>query len=916
MHYGARSMTEKKFMLLLIVILIADLATAIEINTESSYVGRIVGINTQDLIAQLTPEPLNPKALHVRNTDQLGKQNCNFLANSISSSGSCTTDDTDSEDPVIDLDTQIQKLNNNDLFVFNLEPYGSRNQVIKYSDPQSNKLYSLIDLAALANTLTPKQPILLVNAQNSGLYLPKTDSMVPSLGLNSILIAPISLADQRFVKSFICNFNPGRTVGDSFMSARNSYYENSKTSGAGLVLQSYELYGNPLRLLDFRYIDENAISRVCGKEFMYTVNYDSSPTIQSYSPEEEILIPITVEYGVNIDYNGVIPSGSYSLIDVTGSYLKKADFELALPYIPWKLEFPFRTNIMAISEPYLGDGISLFIHNLPAFQDLNLVNRTCSANKQNASVNSNVLFTSDAVILNTEIFPVGVEDCENGKIRLFNKIFFNITYVPNSPVLIKDIKTRENYLPNVESVIEINLQKMILAQSQGTINVYADDLLVGAKNVSINSETNLFNVTFRTLPIDGTQKLKIEYVFNNKTTARKSLDIQVATIQKELVSICDKNNIDFKIALNNFLPRKLNTTINAFVFQGESIIKNKTYSITIGPGKQVFYGTFGDLIQTDKYYNVLVELVSDGVSYSLSDVCRLNSPPVIKSINNIELLKGQVVEIILNVSDPDFDTVFVSSNNSNVRVLNDSVLYIDSNNFATDKIETVLLNASDGVSESFFTFNVTVYSNSPPLPVFIGSGNYTVGDNITIVINGFDSDSNYLDFELSKNNFKEISCNINNTCKYGVCAFNESGDSGYCTIQNGRVYMWETKNEEPGEYSYDVNLSDEYNTNSSSIKIRLAPAPKCVENKVCGSWTSCNESQGRQRICLDKNFCNPSTLMRYESQTCGNDFQITVFSDNTVQKTLTSSGVFYLRIPKYVTILNSSITLKGDVRLR
>jgi len=405
--------------LCILIILLAGSASAISSNYETTYVSRIVGDTTTEMKQQISNKDMDfdfatyysgsgTGALQKQKLDIIRTQ---FIPKYKSITNSWRTANVQS----------TLKINPGDHYLI-LESGTSKNTMEK------SQYFTPDEITEWLDYLDDDDSLIIFDSAYSGLYLTDMKSFAGTLSPHATYIAPASYSSPYFVKALLCNMGKYDTIGEVFRQARNNYYWNTKNQleYIGLTLLSYSLFGMPT---------SNAIidKYDTAQRNMYCKDFDEKFDTQGFGTGNmQITSTSSGVYTKNFEFNitsyNVRSYDNFSIIETDKTENRYYPDELVLPVRALTVEFPLKTIVQNFSYS-LEDPVELTAENLSMWNGLELVERECYRNATNASVEFSHVFTNEEELVMVIINPAEVTDCNNGKIKLYRTVKYQIDYV-------------------------------------------------------------------------------------------------------------------------------------------------------------------------------------------------------------------------------------------------------------------------------------------------------------------------------------------------------------------------------------------------------------------------------------------------------------------------------------------------------
>lgn len=493
-------MNNKLIIGICMVLLFIAPAYAMTKTYESTSVSRIVGDNPDDLIAQLNRDDLNLRHATSYVNDrwyQLGMEDANKI---IREEFPGTYSVSEGDININEVNNNVNNFINSELFVFAPEYNG----IMNYEGLTPSQISSW------ENSFKNNDPLFIFDAKYGGLYLPNKESFVGKLSKYSTIIAPLSYSSKEMVKAIICNLKEDGGIGDSFRQARNNYYWGTEAEEPiGLTMLSYELYGDPTLKVYIPKYQQSVIDKYCENyNKNYTKNSEIARTLLAGSNNN-----LRVEYEMDIDFFETDKIEGYDIINFADAIQKTDNFELVLPEIIHKTEYPLKTIVTGFGASF-EDPVELSL-NLAEWQE-GFVEKNCYEENKSEYASFAQSFTRDKEIVLAYINPVEIINCESGNVKLYTKVKYWIDYNPYSNILIKSVKADEEVQPNSSVKLKTELENIDTNQENGVLKIKDGESVLKEEAVSLNGgESKSVDVEFSAPEYDGTKILIVVYEDND-----------------------------------------------------------------------------------------------------------------------------------------------------------------------------------------------------------------------------------------------------------------------------------------------------------------------------------------------------------------------------------------------------------------
>ena len=475
---------------------------------ESTSIARMVGDNPDDLIAQLDRGSLNLVHATSYVNDkwyQIGLQDVNNIIkeefpNNKIKEGNINWNDVNRD---------VNSFSKNELFVLSPD----------YNDVMN---YEGLTPGSVSWNFRDKEPLWIFDSKYAGLYLPKKDSFVGKLSRYSTVIAPLSYSSKEMVKAVVCNLKNGNSIGDSFRQARNNYYWGTEANEPiGLTMLSYELYGDPNSMVYLPNYKQSIIDKYCDN---YNEEYKKNSEVKR-TMLAGVNNNIGVNYEVDLKNYNIEKIENYDLLTFENAIQKNDNYELVLPQIIHKTEYPSKTIIRGFGASF-EDPVELII-NLPEWQE-GFVEKNCYEESKDKYASFAQSFTRDKEVVLAYINPVEVVNCSTGRVKLYKTIKYWIDYSSYSNVLIKEVKTSETAQPNSSVKLNTKLENIGSNPESGILKIKDGESVLKEENVVLNSgESKDFDIEFNAPEYDGTKVMSVVYESNGLVLTQSDFSIQI-----------------------------------------------------------------------------------------------------------------------------------------------------------------------------------------------------------------------------------------------------------------------------------------------------------------------------------------------------------------------------------------------------
>jgi len=705
-------------------------------------------------------------------------------------------------------------------------------------------------------------PLEILNHYLGGLYLPERGINEGYLPINTkadtIVIGPTSTRSDNFIKALLCNIalysTTNEDIGIAFRMARNRYYWGTSAENyeaIGLVLLSYTLYGSPLvktktpyTLDDFEneyrqpmmtpyYLSMRQFLQYefCGPYMTELKTQSGIETLNrvTYKNEFSIQGTLTNIYTKEItyeieDYN-IVQEGNFSLLYIVNTNQRRGYDELVTPQTVIPTEFPLRTAITNISLLYLEDPVDITISKIPMWQN-EFVERTCYENTQETGIEYTHSFTEDSEVVLVTINPVEVLNCETGQLRLYKTIKYKIDYLPYSPILFEYVNYPDDALPEQQVTVFAGLRNIKTEPQSGTLIIRnSADEIVSQKDITLNTETDEFALKLTTPKEEGIENYKIEFVQDNDVKTYVEFPIRIHLLDARLIiPELVSDNVIVQLELYNRRSSTLDVQIKHYLKKGDNILQSDSLVKTLSPGWNVVEIPYSNLKREDQSYDVIVDLLYEGRTQTLSGSVVTNHAPVLEYIADITVEEGKKVTIEPEASDLDHDYLTYTISDP---VGNDGLWYPgydEAGNY------TITVSVSDGLLQDSQTLNIEMndaYDSQEVIFRDCGYGVYRGDAEIA-------TDSDFDDI-LESWTFLQFS-ELNNHFAFKTI---EGWPVGTCGYYNDYVCVDDSNVDDPDWYSGRDKFPDPVFTQGGDCDTGSLPNALYKNHEVCEGSIAC-----------------------------------------------------------------------------
>ncbi|MBI2576240.1 cadherin repeat domain-containing protein [Candidatus Woesearchaeota archaeon] len=569
---------------------------------------------------------------------------------------------------------------------------------------------------------TSNKPVILFDSDFAGIHLPSFTSFVTKLSGKSHFIAPTAFPDKEFTKAFVCSLRSKKDLGTIYRNARNNYYWSSATP-SGLTLLSYELYGDPTVNVSIPGKNPEDWEPFC-EGFLK----DYSSQIQGKPQKGAKLFSLNsgknetpfLNVGFRLDNYTIEQDGNLTLLLVNNTQLAFQADELVLPYLTRVEEFPLKTIILNVSGK-LSDPVAVSLPSLPSWQG-QLVNRTCFIDNTSASLSFFPTQGEDRQYIPVRVNPVEVVNCTEGAFRLWRQVNYSISYLPFSPVLIRDVAHPIVMFPGALVNVSISLEKVTLEDEvNGSLVIQKDNFTVSEKEIRINASKIGFNLSFFADAVEQIASYDLLFIQGNDTMTSTSFEIPVVLLEGALFT----KNLSTPVAnvsleLVNLGNSSMNASVTDYLIKGGFLISNSTLEKNLSVGVTEFNYSYSGLTRENQSYDLIVDIIYAGRKKTLTASIVANHPPILGFLPDISIRENENISITPIAEDADGDAL---SFTISAPMGDDGfwpTTYDNAGNY------TINVTASDGLLTDSQTFVINVKDIVPPA-VFTGSIAYPNG---------------------------------------------------------------------------------------------------------------------------------------------------------------------------------------------
>ena len=511
--------------LCILIILLAGSASAISSNYETTYVSRIVGNTPTEMKQQISNKDMDfDHATYYAksDTDSLTSQKQKIIKTQFAPNKYSFLGNSWRKDNV----KYTLKNNPGDHYLI-FEPSTQKNTMEK------SQYFTPDEITEWLNYLEDDDSLIIFDSAYSGLYLTDMKSFAGTLSPHATYIAPASYSSPYFVKALLCNMGKYDTIGEVFRQARNNYYWNTKNQleYIGLTLLSYSLFGMPTSNARIDKYDT-------AQRNMYCKDFDEKFSTQGFGTGGmQITSTSTGIYTKNFEFNisdhTVSNYDNFSIIETDKTENRYYPDELVLPVRALTVEFPLKTVVQNFSYS-LENPVELSAENLPMWNGLELVERECYRNAKNASVEFSHAFTDEEELVTVVINPAEVTDCNNGNVKLYRTVKYQIDYVPYSPIIINSVDYPEEILPGERFNATIYIENIQDAPVDGEFQIRQCQELVS--KTPARTTRSSFDLEITAPSEDGVYDYRAEFIYENSSKVYSDFSIAINILDAELIT--------------------------------------------------------------------------------------------------------------------------------------------------------------------------------------------------------------------------------------------------------------------------------------------------------------------------------------------------------------------------------------------
>ncbi|MBI2076538.1 MAG: hypothetical protein HYT72_04800 [Candidatus Aenigmarchaeota archaeon] len=447
---------------------------------------------------------------------------------------------------------------------------------------------------AWADKFKSAKPLFLFDSDYAGLYLPRSvdgsNSFVGQLGQDAVIISPTAIPDKEFVKSFICylgrnNLLGNNSVGEIFRDARNAYYWQSNAP-SGLSLMSYELYGNPQLRALLNNVDKQVLLKNCAPYIQEETIKASALSVAGFSPLS-LYENYVLENTLSITSYTLENENNFTIISVGGMQQDKVIDDVILPRKADIEEFPLKTLIANVSVVSLENPVELVI-NLSMWNGTAATERACWFDKREAGISYTHTFTEDAELVITNIKPVEIVNCTEGRVRLYQTVKYKIEYNPFSSVLIKKIEAPPEVLPDSIAAINVTVKNLRTSSVSGILSISGNNNTINSASITFApNEVKTIPITFKT--DKAISSYAVNYIEDNEVKTSKKFRIMPRVLDMEINAVPYQASgllVPVGLSFNNRLSEQMSIEFDiSLVDSSGANYKPLHLPLTLLPGK-------------------------------------------------------------------------------------------------------------------------------------------------------------------------------------------------------------------------------------------------------------------------------------------------------------------------------------------
>ncbi len=359
------------------------------------------------------------------------------------------------------------------------------------------------------------------------------------------------------------------------------------------------------------------------------------------------------------DYS-VADSGDFSVLVAGGTMLSSDDGDLVLPVASLVQPFPLKTVVTGVDNVKFSNPVDFAIPNLPSWAG-GFVERECSYESRNASLETRHAMDGNRLELFTTIRPVEVVNCSEGMLRLYTEIGFDVNYFSYSPVLMREVTVLDSAAPGEELSAGVTLANIRGGSFSGELTLSEGSRIIAEKAVEFASENELVTaLPFKAGSNEGTSQYVLAFVQNGEEKAFYGFSLRVRSIDVSLhAPVTAGESGSVRLIVYNHLPVPVESTIGSFLAKGTGILSESTET-TLQPGVNEIPLPYYGLNREDERYDFLVAVPYGEGKATASTVLVTNHPPLLKQISPLTVVEGETVKLSPEAADVDGDEVLIT----------------------------------------------------------------------------------------------------------------------------------------------------------------------------------------------------------------------------------------------------------------
>ncbi|MFC1686280.1 Ig-like domain-containing protein [Nanoarchaeota archaeon] len=566
-------MESRKMILMFAVIVMLNLVlvSAAETVYETASVSRIVGDTADDMLKSMSRDSFRFEHATLVSDEPSAPGYRNEKANLLEG-----FTDKEIDDPYVFYKNEESYNWENNEFVV-VEDTGSHTESLE-------EKVDILDESFWKESFRENEPFMIYSVPGNNIHWPGGDSVVNSYSEDGMILAGSYSSDPEFTQALLCNLGhySGSSIGELYTEARNKYYQKAPSKAIGLNLMSYNLFGfgaarynvpeiEPGRYEQINYLDPRhpTADQTCNgggtttekcydynlfipttKENncrmyidwetenkghpLYPGNYASQAIVETdkgfFAQNLDDVQTLRVE--VDFSEYSIIEENNLSFLVVNGSDLWREENELVLPVKVIESAFPFKTVVTGAELVDLEDPVSMTIENMSTWID-GYEEKFCLFNEKDAGIEYRPSFTEEEELILVTVDPVEVVDCEEGEIKLYQKVIYEILYIPYSPVFIDVLEYPEEVVPGELVDVDVLLENTKSSAVSGVLRIMEGDEVIVGKTVDTVILNHSF--TFAAPSKSGTYDYVLEFVHEDEVKTFKTFSIEVRSIDAKMI---------------------------------------------------------------------------------------------------------------------------------------------------------------------------------------------------------------------------------------------------------------------------------------------------------------------------------------------------------------------------------------------